>query len=148
VVVILAVHGKESIPAKVLSLHGANRLAIVQQGDVGALSLDETYTELLATLDEGTRACFGSSGLNEIITGKPLGQFPDRFPFKKILNEITTGKSAGQFPDGFPFMRGSFRRAKCQQTATAFWNYAKQWEPYPKKNFQGSKRQVTFSWTL
>ena len=103
--VILAVHGKESIPAKVLSLHGANRLAIVQQGDVGALSLDETYKELLATLDEGTRACFGSSGLNEIITGKPLGQFPDGFPLKKILNEITTGKFAGQFPDGFPFMR-------------------------------------------
>jgi hypothetical protein len=43
--------------------------------------------------------------LNEIITGKSLGQFPDGFPFKNILNEITTRKSAGQFPDGFPFMR-------------------------------------------
>jgi hypothetical protein len=105
VAVILAVHGKESIPAKVLSSNGENRLAIVQQGDVGALTLDETYTELLGTLDEGTRVCFGSSGLNEIITGKPLGQFPDGFPFRKMLNEITTGKSAGQFPDGFPFMR-------------------------------------------
>jgi hypothetical protein len=106
VAVILAVHGKESIPTKVLSLHGANRLAIVQQGDVGALSLDETYIDLLvATLDEGTRACIGSSGLNEIVTVKSLGQFSEGFPFMKILDEITTGKSAGQFLDGFPFMR-------------------------------------------
>jgi hypothetical protein len=37
VAVILAVHGKESIPTRALSLHGANQLAIVQQGVVGVV---------------------------------------------------------------------------------------------------------------
>jgi hypothetical protein len=62
-------------------------LAIVQQGDVGALSLGKTYMDLLAALDEGTRALFGSSGFKEITPRESAGQFPDGFPFMRIFQE-------------------------------------------------------------
>jgi hypothetical protein len=83
--VILLVNGKESIPAK--HLLGSNRQSITQYGDMGALTLDNAHMDLLAIVDAGTKALFGSSGLKGKGDPEAASQFPDRFPFMRIFQE-------------------------------------------------------------
>jgi hypothetical protein len=55
--------------------------------------------DLLAALDEGTRAFFRSSGFKEITPGESAFQFPDGFPFMRIFQEGQVPKETNSLSD-------------------------------------------------